>query len=217
MTTFPSPILTVDVVVLALFDDALQVATLTRDADPFNGQQALPGGYVHLDKDQNTTDTARRVLKTKTDLTSLAVEQLATVSGPDRDPRGWSATVVHYALIQGVPAPSRGLTWVPAAAPGPLAFDHADLIAATLDRLRARGSWSNLPGFLLPNAFTLSDLRHSYELVMGVTLNDAAFRRKVDELDIICPLEGQKSKASARPAQLYRLKDPKPQAFDRRI
>lgn len=217
MTQFAQPILTVDIVVLALLDDALHVGTLTRDAAPFEGQPALPGGYVHVDKDADTTATALRVLHEKTGLTDCIAEQLATVSGPARDPRGWSATVVHYALMRGQPPDTAALTWRPAHDPGPLAFDHNALVAATLDRLRGRGSWSNLPAFFLPPAFTLSELRRAYEIVLGTDLNDAAFRRKVDELDIITPLKGQKSKASARPAQLFALKQPEPTAFARRI
>ena len=51
----------------------------------------------------------------------------------------------------------------------------------------------------------------------GADLNDSAFRRKIDELDLIEPLDGQKSKATARPAQLFRLTDETLRAFDRHI
>ena len=93
----------------------------------------------------------------------------------------------------------------------------AEGIAAAMDRLRAKGSWSNLPAFLLTPTFTYSELRRTYELILGVRLNDSAFRRKIDEMDLIEPLQGQMSKSTARPAQLYRLKDAVVRTLNRRI
>jgi 8-oxo-dGTP diphosphatase len=48
-------------------------------------------------------------------------------------------------------------------------------------------------------------------------LNDSAFRRKIDELRVIDPVVGAVSKASARPAQLYRLAHGHIVEFDRNI
>ncbi len=217
MTDFPRPILTVDVVVLELRDTGLWLGTIARDSAPFPQMPALPGGYVHVDTDKDTADTARRVIKAKAGLTDIFCEQLGTFSGADRDPRGWSATVVYYALIRGARPKGAGLVWVPAGNPGVLAFDHNELVAAALDRLRAKGSWSNLPAFLLAKTFTLAELRQTYETILGTSLNDSAFRRKMEELDLIEPVIGKKSKSTARPAQIYRLKQGALRAFDRRI
>jgi hypothetical protein len=53
--------------------------------------------------------------------------------------------------------------------------------------------------------------------MLGRAFNDSAFRRKIDELRIIEPVEGAISKATARPAQLYRLSDPRLTEFDRTL
>jgi 8-oxo-dGTP diphosphatase len=217
MAEYPHPILTVDVITLMLSEGELRLGVMTRPDDPFGGQRALPGGYVHADEDADTEATARRILRTKAALTGCFCEQLGTFSGPNRDPRGWSATVVYYALARHSPEGQAGFDWVLATDPGKLAFDHNRLVEAALQRLRAKGSWSNLPAFFLPPSFTLSELRRTYELVLGSALNDSAFRRKIDELDLIEPLAGQKSKATARPAQLFRLKDETLRGFDRHI
>ena len=58
-------ICTVDVVLLTLQDDALKVALLKRDRDPFKGVIALPGGYIHVAEDVDARDAALRVLKEK--------------------------------------------------------------------------------------------------------------------------------------------------------
>ncbi|MEZ5816029.1 MAG: NUDIX hydrolase [Hyphomicrobiaceae bacterium] len=214
------PILTIDVVLMTLGPDGLLVGVQEREAEPFARDMALIGGYVHVDEDADTLATARRVLKQKAGLTGLFCEQLMTFSGPDRDPRGWAATVAYYALapIGLLEASGReGIVLRPAEKPGRLAFDHNRIVATALARLRTKGAYSTLPAFLLPETFTLSELRGVYERVMDVTLNDSAFRRKMDELRILEPVVGERSRVSARPAQLYRLRREALQEFDRRI
>lgn len=43
---------------------------------------------------------AGRVLKEKTAVTVPYLEQLYTFSDGARDPRGWSASIVYYALVR---------------------------------------------------------------------------------------------------------------------
>lgn len=217
MKTHVPPILTVDVVLLELRDEKLWVGLLKRAEDPFAGAFALPGGFVHTDTDLNTAATAMRVIQDKAGIDDAFCEQLGTFSGPDRDPRGWSATVVYYALVRGERPEVSDLTWAEVSETGPLAFDHQLLVQAALDRLRGKGSWSNLPAFLLPAKFTFSELRRAYEITLNTRINDSAFRRKIDEVDLMEPVEGQKSKSTARPAQLYQLKSEALSAFNRRI
>ena len=214
------PILTVDIVLLTLHENRLHVALLRRDKPPAEGVLTLVGGYVHVDKDANTLATAQRVLRSKVGLDGIFCEQLMTFSGPTRDSRGWSATVAYYALAPEKiyrEATTGELMLMPADAPGDLPFDHKAIVAAALERLRVKGAYSTLPALLLPPSFTLLQLRSIYEQVMGVSLNDSAFRRKIEELQFVEPIEGAKSKLSARPAKLYRLRHETLRAFDRKI
>lgn len=219
MTDYPRPILTVDIVVIAFDGAALQVGTLRREQPPFQGLSSLPGGYVHTDKDLNTEAAARRVLADKTGLTGLFCQQLATFSGPARDPRDWSASVAYYALIPADVFPDQriraSLTWTPPEALQPLAFDHRLIVDAAFNRIRAQARYSSLPAWLLGETFTLAELRHCYELLLDAPLNDSAFRRKISDLDFLEPVPGARSKATARPAQLYRQKTRSYALFDR--
>jgi 8-oxo-dGTP diphosphatase len=178
-------IVTIDVVLLALAPGGLQVALQRRVQAPFKGVLALPGGYVRPELDANTHETAVRVLKTKTGIASAHLEQLASESSPDRDPRGWSLSVVYLALVplenllaQG----SKGLDLCSADALPALAFDHAQLIAKALERLRNKAAYSTLPLGLMPETFTLAQLQKTYEQVMGVTLNKSTFRARMAPL-----------------------------------
>jgi len=213
-------ILTVDVTLFTLQRGALAVALQRRDRAPFSGRPALVGGYVHPEEDRDTMATALRVLREKAGLGKVFLEQLMTFSGPNRDPRGWSASVAYYALVPEqdlAPLTAREILIVPAEEARGLPFDHDAIVARGVERLRGKGSYSSLPAFLLPETFTLTQLREMYEKVMGVSLNDSAFRRKIEELHFVEPVEGAYSKVTARPARLYRLRRPALTEFDRRL
>ena len=205
-------IVTVDVVLLTInaeskIQDGLRVGLMKRPNAPFKGMLALPGGYVHADKDASTRDAATRVLLSKIGMKAPYLEQLATFSGPTRDPRGWSVSVCYYALVptdsmkQWDPAYVARVDRLPK-----LAFDHAYLIAAAVDRVRSKSSYSALPTYLLPEAFTLGELQDIYERILGTKIDKSSFRRKLRELDFLEEVVGGFKGGHRRPAQLYRAK-----------
>lgn len=214
-------LVTVDVVLLT-FDfesrlpNGLRVGLVRRDAAPYKGSQALPGGYVHPEEDDSAAAAARRVLKAKTGQEVRYLEQLATFSGPSRDPRGWSVSICYVALVE----PEALRQW-PADQIArvdrlpPLAFDHAALIGAAVERVRNKASYSALPVFMLPETFTLSELQDLYGRLLGTTLDKSSFRRKVRELDFVEEVPGAFKGGQNRPAQLYRAKEMT--LFDRTI
>lgn len=188
----------------------LHVALLKRDHPPFEGMLALPGGYVHADADADTRDAAIRMLKEKTGIRSPYLEQLATFSGRARDPRGWSISVVYYALVPcDVIAPDihPEVALVPIEEARGLPFDHQRIIEAAVQRVRDKSSYSSLPVYLCGKFFTLPQLQSVYEAILGEPINKVSFRRKIDELDILEPVEGAMETGKAhRPAQMYTLK-----------
>ncbi len=201
-------ICTVDIVLLTLRDAQLQVMLLKRDREPFDGALALPGGYVHVDEDQGCEDAAQRVLLQKAGLQSPYLEQLATFSGPARDPRGWSVSVAYFALVATPEASLPGQHWLPVDRLPQLPFDHGRIIAAAVERVRNKSQYSSLPVHLCPQPFTLPQLHAIYQALLGEAINPVSFRRKMDELDILEQVPGAKRAEGAhRPAQLYRLKD----------
>lgn len=202
-------ICTVDVVLLTLLQGALHVALLPRDKAPFAGMLALPGGYVHAQEDAHTQASAARVLQTKAGLVSPYLEQLATFSGPERDPRGWSISVAYCALVPpSVLEQSHHLQLLPVQDVPVLAFDHAHILATALERVRSKSWYSSLPVHLCTQPFTLPQLQSVYEAVLGETLNKVSFRRKMDELGMLEALPGQlETGAAHRPAQLYRVRE----------
>jgi 8-oxo-dGTP diphosphatase len=205
-----SIICTVDVVLLTIKDETLQVVLLRRDQEPFKKALALPGGYIHADEDQDAEGAAARVLRQKMSVQSPYLEQLATFSGPTRDPRGWSLSVSYYALIpESVIAAGKhpAVHLVPVDQVRGLPFDHQAIILSALERVRSKSSYSSLPVYLCGETFTLPQLQVVYESILGEPINKVSFRRKMEELSVLEAIEGAHQTGRAnRPAQLYRLK-----------
>ena len=215
---FERPLTGVDLVIFTVRDDALQVLLTQRPTgpnEPCPGLWALPGGFIDVDQDASLEACARRKLAEKTGLSSPYLEQLGSWGNSTRDPRGWSATHVYFALIpsDGIELKAGGRAadarWHPVRDNGvreKLAFDHVEILSAAIERLRNKVEYTSLPAFLLPEEFTLSDLQHVYEIVLDRPLNKSAFRTRVRDADLIVEVPRQRSGPN-RPAQLYRLKD----------
>ncbi|WP_438860481.1 NUDIX hydrolase, partial [Achromobacter spanius] len=170
---YPLPLVTVDAVLLTLRAGVLEIALHRRERAPFKNAMALPGGVVHVDEDGDTEASVRRVLREKTGFEPRYLEQLQVFSGKDRDPRQWSLSVSYVALVPAAEleaATQADFRFVSVDALPPLAFDHADIVAAAVARLRGKSSYSTLPFFLLPERFTLTELQHTYEAILQTRL-----------------------------------------------
>ena len=221
---FERPLVTVDVVIFCVMDEALKVLLLRRpnqEDEPFPGRWALPGGFVDVTKDASLQDCASRKLLEKTGIATPYLEQLGSWGSADRDPRGWSATHAYLALIQ-IPDlmkesqaaaidETTGTTvsqWfeVGEAARKRLAFDHSEILAAAIARLRSKVEYTSLPAFLLQEPFTLPELQRAYEVVLGRPMDKSAFRRRMLDaafLEEVGAVDG----ASGRTALGYRIKN----------
>ncbi len=213
---FLAPLTTVDMAIFAIIAGQLHVLLVERSNFPAKGQLALPGGFIDEVNDLDLAATAHRKLFEKTGIRSPYLEQVETVANASRDPRGWSVTILHFALIDHTqskvssPGKSNSATevshWRPVteASAAALAFDHSSLLEKALDRLRNKTRYTALPLRLMPAEFTLSELQRVFETVLGLTLEKKSFRRRVLDAGIIAEV-GEQRTTGHRPAALYRL------------
>lgn len=215
---FPLPFTTVDVVIFTVLDDKLSVLLVQRSDDlgePFPKAWALPGGFVDIGRDEDLAACASRKLFEKTAVISPYLEQLGSWGSATRDPRGWSATHVYFALI-----PSHGLALAKGANAADvgwsqvdqalkrhrLAFDHDVILRAAVERLRNKVEYTSLPAYLVEEPFTLPQLQRTYEVVLGRSIDKSGFRTRMLAAEFLQEagyVEGE----SNRPAMGYRLRD----------
>jgi len=205
------PNLTVDIVFLTLVEGRLQVALMHRHRAPFQGNWALVGGYIHADEDKDSIAAAFRTAQAKLQFRPQHLEQVFTEANEHRDPRGWSASIVHLALhspqMLADMAARQGLQLFDVEyLPTYMAFDHAHLIRMAVARLRTKAAYSTIVAHMMPETFTLAELQSVYEAVLNKKLNPSNFRRKILELASLEPVGTQHG--AGRPAQSYRLNQP---------
>lgn len=206
---YPRAALTVDCAVFGFDETELKVLLIERGIAPFKGHWALPGGFVRVE--ETLDEAARRELAEETGLETVFLEQLYTFSTVDRDPRERVISVAYYALTKPADHQTRATTdaadaqWFPVTQIPALAFDHAEILSAALQRLRGKLRYEPIGFELLPSKFTLSQLQHLYETVLGTGLDKRNFRKKVLSFDLLLPLNETHREGPHRPAQLFRF------------
>jgi 8-oxo-dGTP diphosphatase len=219
---YPRPSVAVDVVLLTVADDTLQTLLVRRTEPPQRGRWALPGTFVRMDESLDAA--AARAIATKAGLSDVFIEQLYTFGDPGRDPRTRVLSVTYYALVEAarlraaadartdhdlclarVRRDEESLAVTADASPLELAFDHPRLLAVAVDRIRGKLDYAPIGFELLPDRFTLLDLRRVHEAILGRPLNKDSFRRKVIDRGLVEDTGELARGLGHRPAALYRF------------
>jgi 8-oxo-dGTP diphosphatase len=206
---YPRPALTVDCVVFGVDEEDLKVLLIRRANSPFANSWALPGGFVELD--ETTDEAARRELEEETGLKRIFLEQLYTFSDVNRDPRERVVSVAYYALVRlnehrvQAATDASDADWFPTDGPPRLAFDHRKILRTATERLRAKVRYQPIGFELLPRKFSLRQLQHLYETVLGREMDKRNFRKKILSLDVLTPLDEVEKGVAHRAAKLYRF------------
>lgn len=208
------PFTRIELCVMTLLEGGLAVLQGQRAQAPHKGKWALPGGVIRIDLDQDLDSAAQRVASERLGTTLPYLRQLLAVGNKTRDSRApWALSIAYRALIPFEAIdPKAGkrleaLRWVPvdeAMKDPKLAFDHADLILAAVEATRSEINRLEFPFGFLPDTFTLGELQACCEAILGHRLDKSSFRRRLDERDLLVPIEGAMRTGAFRPAQLFR-------------
>lgn len=208
----PHPAVTTDVVLFTIREEKLQLLLIRRRNAPFQGQWALPGGFLDLDED--LAACALRELKEETGIGNVYLEQLYTFGRPGRDPRERVISVAHYGLV---PSESLALkpdsdaaeaAWFAVDTLPELAFDHEAIVEKARERLVAKLEYSTIAFQFLPKQFTLSELQNVYEIIRSEAIDKRNFRKWILGRNLIEETGGERRNGSHRPAKLFRNKHP---------
>jgi ADP-ribose pyrophosphatase YjhB (NUDIX family) len=190
-------------------EGVLQVLMWERAREPFAGRWALPGGY--LEPGQTLEESIRHHLAAKVDVRELAhLEQLETRSDPARHPEDWELATAYLGLVpsDADPAIPEDTRWLPVDSLPATAFDHGEIVASGLGRLRAKLSYTNVGYALAPAEFTLSELREIYTAALGHDVSATNLHRVLVRRGVLEPTGSKREpgRAGGRPASLFRFR-----------
>ena len=196
-------------VVLQVRGGELKVLLWQRAREPFLGAWALPGGY--LEYGETLEESIRRHLATKVDVRELShLEQLVTLSDPDRHPNAWVLGTAYLGLVPEHidPAVPDDTDWHPVGDLPALAFEHDEIVLAGRERLRAKLSYTNIGFALAPPAFTISELRVIYQAALGHDVSATNLQRVLLRRRLLEPTGEARppGRSGGRPAAMFRFR-----------
>ncbi|MFN5304404.1 MAG: NUDIX hydrolase, partial [Pseudanabaena sp.] len=206
--------LTVDCIVFGLnAQQELKVMLIQRNIPPFQGQWAIPGGFVRID--ETLEEAALRELQEETGIHHIFLEQLYTFGDLGRDPRDRTVTVAYFALINLVEqkiqasTDARAAEWFAISNIPQLAFDHNQILQVAIARLRSKIRYEPIGFELLPQNFSLSQLQRLYETVLDRPLDKRNFRKKILGMDLLIDTGKVEHNVAHRAAKLYKFDENK--------
>jgi len=218
--------ISVDCVIFGYNDKELQVLLVERTLkDKESGKMlfsdlTLTGN--HLYEDETIEEAAYRVLFDLTGLNNVFLEQFKAFAHPDRlkkeNDRQWLlhdgrnpdmriVSIGFFALLATqdvtIEWKGRNVKWVPLSEIGELAFDHNQILNEALIALRNKIKHEPIGFELLPEKFSLTEMQHIYEVILGTNLDKRNFRKKIGRMKYLIPLDEKQKGVAHKPARLY--------------
>ncbi|RXG26222.1 NUDIX domain-containing protein [Leeuwenhoekiella polynyae] len=201
--------ITIDCVIFGFKAGNLEVLLVRHGEGISKDKWGLPGGWIY--KTESTDDAANRLLLELTGIKDIYLEQLRAFSDPDRFPLSRVITIGYYALIKEedydlkAGATAAEVAWFKVSQVKDLIYDHAQILEIGLKRLRRRIKQEPIGFNLLPQKFTLLQLMHLYEEILGKEMDKPNFRRKILKMNLLTPLNEKEKDVSHRAAKLYQF------------
>ena len=199
--------LSVDCVIFGFDENKLKVLLIRSDLKKYSGKWSLLGDLVLPKEDLNAS--AYRILKDRTGLSDVYLEQVHTFGSVNRHPAGRVVTVTYCSLINvqhhKINILDNELHWHDVNNVTDLAFDHQQIFDNCLAQLQKRVQEHPLGFNLLPKKFSLRELQNLYEAILNLKMDRRNFRKKFFAMDLLIDLKEMEHDVPHRPGKLYKF------------
>ncbi|MCW3089118.1 MAG: hypothetical protein JWP81_187 [Ferruginibacter sp.] len=199
--------LSVDCIIFGFDEAKLKVLLIRSDLKKYAGKWSLLGDLVFPNEDLDAA--AYRILKQRTGLSDVYLEQVSTFGTVNRHPAGRVVTVAYCSLINvqhhKLNILDNELHWHDIKNVTDLAFDHQQIFDTCLQQLQKRVQEHPLGFNLLPKKFSLRDLQNLYEAILGIKMDRRNFRKKFFSMDFLIDLNEMEQDVPHRPGKLYKF------------
>jgi len=199
--------LSVDCVIFGFDENKLKVLLIRSDLKKYLGKWSLLGDLVRPNEDLDAA--AYRILKQRTGLSDVYLEQVHTFGSVNRHPAGRVVTVTYCSLINvqhhKLNILDNELHWHDIINVTDLAFDHQQIFDTCYKRLQKRIQEHPLGFNLLPKKFSLRDLQNLYEAILDTKMDRRNFRKKFFSMDFLIDIDEMEQDVPHRPGKLYKF------------
>lgn len=200
--------ISVDCVIFCYDEKDLKVLLIRSDLKEFSGMNSLLGDLVKPDEDLDSA--SYRILRERTGLEDVYLEQVHTFGTINRHPSGRVITTAYFSLIDSkhhrLKLNNNELQWQSVKDVRRLAFDHKQILDTCLARLRDQVMEHPVIFNLLPEKFSLRELQELYEAILEIDLDRRNFRKKIAIKDWLVDLNEMEEDVPHRPGKLYKVK-----------
>ncbi len=216
----PKHYVAVDCSIFGYEEGELKLLLYPRGFEPARGKWSLMGGFVQ--NNESLEEAARRILLQTTGLHDIFLEQAAAFSNPERDPGARVISMTFVALIRidmhdKELVRENGAHWWTVTNLPLLIFDHEAMIQNALALLQQKAGINLIGKELLPDLFTMMQLKNLYEAIFQRSFDPGNFRKKVLSLDILERSSEKNTTESKKGAFYYRFNEADPGNRSERI
>lgn len=222
-----NPHVSVDCVVFGFDGGKLKILLIERTIEEQNfSDKKLPGSIIFEEEDLD--EAASRILNELTGLKNIYLSQFRCFGNPNRTKdvrdRNWLerltrmkigriVTVGYVALIKIsrkiiFESENAAANWydIDSLKSFQLAFDHNEIADTALEYIRHKVKSEPLMLFeLLPQKFTMTQLRNLYDSIMGTTSDVRNFKKKIMQMEGLEQLDEVQKDVPYRAPRLYRF------------
>ena len=196
----------VDCIIFGFDKERLKLLLFKRKIEPFKNKWSLIGSFVTLKEDVKAA--ANRVLKEYTGLTNVFLEELGCYGKSERDPAARVISIAYFALIrlgeQEIEmVESHQAHWFDVDEIPELILDHNEMLTNALVKLRSKVRYQPIGFELLPEKFTIPQLKLFYDAIYQKDLDRRNFRKRILAMNILKKLEEKDKSTSKKGAFLY--------------
>lgn len=207
VASYPKVPITVDCVIFGFDGTELKVLLIRSDLEIFKGRWSLLGDFAG--DNEELDEAADRVLRTRTGMDDVYLEQVRTFSKPSRHPGGRVLTVAYCSLLNiehhQLKILDNELHWHSIQSLGDMAFDHKEILDYCHKWLQKRIQEHPLGFNLLPDKFSLRELQNLYEVILDIKLDRRNFRKKFFAMDFLIDTGEYEDDVPHRPGRLYKF------------
>lgn len=218
--------ISVDCIIFGFHENELKVLLLEAK---YAGLWALPGGFIL--KEEHMDDAAKRILKERTQVDNIFMQQFYVFSQPDRSNKkinkqflknvgvkleeswmferfitvGYTA-LVDFTKVQAMADSfSANCGWFNIHIIPKMILDHKDILAKALENLQLQLKHHPVGYNLLPPKFTMPQLQKLYETILDRKLDRRNFQRKIVGTGILKKLDEIKKGVAHKAPNLYKF------------